>query len=145
MSTSDLLGFIDVTLNHWWLIVLAIAALATFLAMLIIHSRNTSRFTAIALIIILFGVGGAWLAIGTYVTENERNTVIRVWMSETYGINENAADGNISRELTKGTGSGGPAIIDDQGRALTLVTTVDDKLVLIDAGGRELPHIDDEP
>lgn len=145
MSTSDLPGFIDVTLNHWWLIVLAIAALATFLAMLIIHSRNTSRFTAIALIITLFGVGGAWLAIGTYVTENERNTVIRVWMSKTYGINENAADGNISRELAKGTGSGGPAIIDDQGRALTLVTTVDDKLVLIDAGGRELPHIDDEP
>lgn len=145
MSTSDLPDFIDVTLNHWWLIVLAIAALAAFLAMLTIPFRDTSSFTAIALIITLFGAGGAWLAIGTYVTENERNTVIRVWMSETYGINENAADGNISRELAKGTGSGGPAIIDDQGRALTLVTTVDDKLVLIDAGGRELPHIDDEP
>lgn len=145
MSTSDLPGFIDVTLNHWWLIVLAIAALAAFLAMLTIPFRDTNRFTAIALIITLFGVGGAWLAIGTYVTENERNTVIRVWMSETYGINENAADGNISRELAKSTGSGGPTIIDDQGRALTLVTTVDDKLVLIDAGGRELPHIDDEP
>lgn len=142
MFTSDLPSLLDTTLNHAWLAVLAAIAVIAIIGMIVAVIRDLGVPTAFLFAAIVIVTVGTWAYGAFNINEDEQNTALRTWISETYGIDEDLTGDNLARELIKRQGQA-PTIIDDQGRALSVVTTVEGKLALIDAGGRELPHADD--
>lgn len=142
MLESDLPGLLDTTLNHAWLAVLAAIAVIAIIGMIVAVIRDLGVPTAFLFAAIVIVTAGTWAYGAFNINQEEQNAIIRTWISETYDLDESVVNGNISRELGNSR-TEAATFVDDEGRALSLITTVEGKLALIDAGGRELPHADD--
>lgn len=143
MFMSDLPSLLDTTLNHWWLLASAVIAIIAVIGLIVTVIKDLGVPTAFLFTASVIVTFGTWAYGAFNINEDEQNTALHTWISETYGIDEDLTGGNLAREVIKQQGQA-PTIIDDQGRVLSVVTTVEGRLALVDAGGRELPHADSE-
>lgn len=143
MLESDLPNIFDTTLNQKWLLASAVIAIACVITLFIVVIKELSLTVSLLIAAFMVIASGIWGFNVTNINQEEQNTIIRAWISETYDLDESVVSGNISRELGNSR-TEAPTFVDDEGRALSLITTVEGRLALVDAGGRELPHADSE-
>ena len=143
MLESDLPNIFDTTLNQKWLLTSAVITIACIITLFIVVIRKLSPIVSVLIAVFMYISGAIWGFNVTSINQEDQNTIIRTWISETYDLDESVVSGNISRELGNSR-TEAPTFVDDEGRALSLITTVEGRLALVDAGGRELPHADSE-
>lgn len=139
MYISELPVMIDAFTTHRSLIAFATITVAlvitAFVAMFRLSNGGALFVTATAIVAITLT-----MVQSQAVCDELRADAVNEWLHDSYGLNQIISDGDIR---SVGDSDTRLTILED-GQALELITVNDNKLVLVDSGGHEVPRVDDQ-